>query len=165
MIESVNAIVLTEDQSKVLLVRRRDVPDLWTLPGGGIELSESPEAAAIREVYEESGVSSSIIRKTGYYTPVNRLTNPVYVFLCRYEGGAVRNSEETCECRFFSLNELPEVFHVHMDWMKDALDSEDYVVKEIYQVTYIKLFIYMLKHPLRVFRIFLSRIGFPLNTK
>jgi 8-oxo-dGTP diphosphatase len=33
---------------------------MWTLPGGGIEFGEAPEAAAVREVQEETGLIASI---------------------------------------------------------------------------------------------------------
>lgn len=29
---------------------------MWTLPGGGLEFGESPDAAAVRELYEETGL-------------------------------------------------------------------------------------------------------------
>ena len=52
-IPSVGALVLKEDH--ILLVQRGHAPakGKWTLPGGVIELGESPEEALIREVREE----------------------------------------------------------------------------------------------------------------
>jgi ADP-ribose pyrophosphatase YjhB (NUDIX family) len=47
-----------------LLVRlsaRTEAAGSWTLPGGGIDFGEHPEAAAIRELHEETGLDGRII--------------------------------------------------------------------------------------------------------
>ena len=44
---------------RLLLVRlseRTEAPGSWTLPGGGVEFGEHPEAAALRELHEETGL-------------------------------------------------------------------------------------------------------------
>ncbi|WP_284250097.1 NUDIX hydrolase [Litorihabitans aurantiacus] len=38
----------------------RDLPDAWTLPGGGLEHGEHPSAAAVREVTEETGLTIAV---------------------------------------------------------------------------------------------------------
>lgn len=50
------AVVIREDQ--VLLVKRRNEPNagLWGFPGGHVELGETAQAAAARELFEETGV-------------------------------------------------------------------------------------------------------------
>lgn len=54
------AIILTP-QHEVLLMRMSfpwRLDHLWILPGGGIEQDEEPEAAVVREVYEETGATT-----------------------------------------------------------------------------------------------------------
>ena len=56
-------VVCIDADDRVLLVRLSDVtthPDWWTLPGGGIEFGEHPEAAAMRELREETGFEGQI---------------------------------------------------------------------------------------------------------
>ena len=52
------AIAVVEHEGRVLLVRRRNPPDagLWGFPGGRIAFGETTEAAAVRELHEETGV-------------------------------------------------------------------------------------------------------------
>ena len=56
----VAAYALIVDESRILLVRiSAEVPGAvgqWTLPGGGLEFGEQPEAGVVREVREETGL-------------------------------------------------------------------------------------------------------------
>ena len=59
-ITRVAAYGIVRDESKILLCRLSKPvprhPGKWTLPGGGIEFCEDPEAAMVREVREETGL-------------------------------------------------------------------------------------------------------------
>ncbi len=62
----VGAYVVLVEQDRVLLVRWVEGPvPLWTLPGGGMELGETAEACAVREVFEETGLDVAIERILG----------------------------------------------------------------------------------------------------
>ncbi len=56
--------VIINHHGRVVLVRHWYAPGVWTLPGGGIERGESAEAAAIREVKEETGLTVQRIDRT-----------------------------------------------------------------------------------------------------
>jgi 8-oxo-dGTP diphosphatase len=60
------AVVLSEDGSRVLLLRR-EIFILWDLPGGEIEPGENPADAAVRECREETGVDIAVDRLIGIY--------------------------------------------------------------------------------------------------
>jgi ADP-ribose pyrophosphatase YjhB (NUDIX family) len=93
--------------NKVLLVKR-DNPLLWELPGGGVPPGECTEAAVIREIQEETGVSVVIVELLGWYerTGFRAHLSPVYV--CRPTGGSLRPQlGETVAVRYFSLQALP----------------------------------------------------------
>lgn len=158
-------IVLDKDKSRILLIKRRDVP-VWVLPGGGIENNETPEQATEREVFEETGVAVKIERLVAKHTATNRLTRDSYIFECQQIGGSPTINSEAREVEFFSLEQLPEpFFFLHKIWIDEALlRLPSPIVSPITQITYTKLFIYLFKHPLLVFRAICSRLGIPINT-
>lgn len=58
---------------KVLLVERAKPPrGLWAFPGGHVELGESLEAAAARELHEETGLTASLQSLLGLYDVIRR---------------------------------------------------------------------------------------------
>ena len=69
-IPSVGAVILKNDH--ILLIQRGQAPAIgkWTLPGGVIELGESPEEALIREVKEECNLRITVI---GVIDVVNKM--------------------------------------------------------------------------------------------
>lgn len=154
------SLAIIFDDAKQILVKRRDVP-VWVLPGGGIEPGESSEQAAEREVWEETGLRVNIVRKTGAYTPINRLAAPTYVYECRVRDGLMRTGCETSEIAFWSLDKLPyNLFIVHRDWLEDALKNPlSPVQKKIERVTYWGLACYGLCHPLILLRFIWTRLS------
>ena len=69
---SVVSIILDQSGREVLLIKRRDV-SAWVLPGGGVDAGETPEEAAVRESFEETGLQVAVSRKVAEYSPLNRL--------------------------------------------------------------------------------------------
>ena len=67
-------VVITDDQSRVLLMQRGTEPykGCWVLPGGIVELGETVEQAAIREAKEEVGLDLRIIKLVGVYSTPGR---------------------------------------------------------------------------------------------
>lgn len=59
--------VIRDESSRILLVQRANMPDMgcWTLPGGRVDTGETLEQAAIREVFEETGLTIAIVRELG----------------------------------------------------------------------------------------------------
>lgn len=152
------AIILDETKTKVLLVKRKDIP-VWVLPGGGIEIGETPEEAVVREVFEETGLEIKIERKSGEYKPINRLARFSTVFVCRKIGGEEISTSETADIGFFSLDHLPKlIFPLHQEWIQDALQNPTTIVKrDQTSVTYFSLLKTFLRHPSIMLRYFVTR--------
>ena len=104
----VSAICIVERGDKLLLVKRGNEPGygLWSLPGGYVDRGEVVEAAAAREVWEETGLTVEIDRLVGLFSESG---NPVMVaaFAATETGGHLTTGPETLDLGFFSLDDLP----------------------------------------------------------
>ena len=56
---------LDDGFARVLLVRAKKDPTLWVFPKGHIEAGESPQVTALRETFEEAGVSGLVVGRAG----------------------------------------------------------------------------------------------------
>jgi ADP-ribose pyrophosphatase YjhB (NUDIX family) len=98
------AIIVNED-NHVLLCHRNDY-DLWNLPGGKVEIWESPWEAVIREVKEETGLDVEISQFLWlYYKPEK--DDLVFQFVCRIVWWEIRLNEEANQILYFNKDQLP----------------------------------------------------------
>ncbi|GAA0901974.1 NUDIX domain-containing protein [Streptomyces thermoalcalitolerans] len=113
MVVAASAVV-TDEQGRILLQRRRD-NGLWALPGGGMDLTDSLPGAAVREVKEETGLDVEITGLVGTYTdprhiiayPDGEVRRQFNVcFTARIVGGKLTISDESTELRFVSPEDL-----------------------------------------------------------
>jgi ADP-ribose pyrophosphatase YjhB (NUDIX family) len=103
----VACVVLTDADGGVLLHRRGFEPGkgLWTFPGGFVDLGESVEDAARREVREEFGVEIDLGALVGVYTRADdRVMLVVYRGVAR---GTPQPTDEAPEIRAFAPDALP----------------------------------------------------------
>jgi len=55
-------LMLLNQRGRVFAGKRLDTPDAWQMPQGGIDKGEAPEAAALRELFEETGIAPEIVK-------------------------------------------------------------------------------------------------------
>ncbi|MFK4108308.1 NUDIX hydrolase [Streptomyces sp. NPDC002176] len=118
---SVAGVVVRED-GRLLAIRRAD-NGAWQLPGGILELDETPEAGVAREVLEETGIHIEVDELTGVYKNLPRGIVAL-VFRCKPSGGTERTSSESTAVSWLTPDEvserMSEVFAVRL---LDALDG------------------------------------------
>ena len=113
--------------SKLLMVRER-MDGRWTLPGGWVDVCETPAASAEREVLEESGFLVKATKLIGVYD-ANRIEPFEFfhafklLFLCELHGGEAKISNETTEVRFFDKCEFPLDFSGERTRLRHILDA------------------------------------------
>jgi 8-oxo-dGTP diphosphatase len=106
------------DQERVLLVKRGHEPlaGSWSIPGGVLEIGETLRQAAVREAFEETGLTVEVGELLGVYDRILRDPDerPRYHyvlidFLCRRIAGELQAAGDAAEARWFSCNELTEL--------------------------------------------------------
>ena len=114
----VRAAVIDHINNKPHLLLTRELAEngAWTLPGGYVDIGDTPSQAVERETFEETGY---IVRADKVIAVCDRNNLPealaswieiwVTVFRCELIGGEPTSSIETGESRFFPLDELPEM--------------------------------------------------------
>lgn len=117
---SAGGLVIDTTGTMGLLIGRYDHKDasgkrvLWSLPKGHIEKGETPEQAAIREVAEETGITSSITKSLGvidfwFMAGGKRIHKTVHHFMFTEVGGTLLAQEsEVDEVSWFPLSEIVE---------------------------------------------------------
>jgi 8-oxo-dGTP pyrophosphatase MutT (NUDIX family) len=87
---------------------------LWSLPKGHIEMGETAEQTAIREVAEETGIEGSVLAALGsidywFVTEGRRVHKTVHHYLMRFLGGELSDEDvEVTEVAWVPLRELPK---------------------------------------------------------
>jgi ADP-ribose pyrophosphatase YjhB (NUDIX family) len=106
--------VIVAIDGRVLLCRRDLEPGRgrWSFPSGYVDAGEPVQAAARREVWEETGLEVEVERLVGVYDSPNRPV--VYVvYSGRAVGGELRAREEVQEVGYFDLDVLPVLAFEH----------------------------------------------------
>jgi len=110
------AVLLINEKNELLLQLRKD-NNCWGLAGGALELGETLEQTAMRELFEETGLIASKLKLFNVYSGENfRYTYPhgdlvynvISAYICSdYEGVMKRDVKEVEELKFFKFAELP----------------------------------------------------------
>ncbi|MCU0845359.1 MAG: NUDIX hydrolase [Spirochaetes bacterium] len=103
-------ISLPNGNTGIVLIRRKNPPHGWALPGGFVDYGESLEAAAMREAFEETSLSVELVRQFHTYSDPRRDPRGhtiSTVFIAR-ASGAPTGADDAAEAAVFGPGELPD---------------------------------------------------------
>ena len=125
---TVDALVFSSDE-KVLLIQRKNPPfkGLWALPGGFVDMDETPEEAVVRELEEETGLSGIPFEQFHTYGAVER--DPRHRTISVVFIGNVNNTSEfqpiggddAADAQWFSVDQLPNIAFDHKKIILDGI--------------------------------------------
>lgn len=128
---TVDCIVFGLDESeqlKILLIRRGTEPfaGKWAVPGGFVQMEESLEAAARRELQEETGVENIFMEQL--YTfgqpqrdPRGRVVSVAYYALVNLAEHTVQADTDAEDAAWFSIDKIPDLAFDHEEIVRMAL--------------------------------------------
>ena len=115
----IGATTLVFNNNNELLLNLRTDTNTWGIPGGSMELYETIEETAIRELKEEAGIEAQDLKLLGVlsgkeyyfeYPNGDKMCTVIVLFKVEnYNGKIIINDEESKELKFFSLNNLPKM--------------------------------------------------------
>ncbi|MBB2479724.1 NUDIX hydrolase [Bacillus sp. APMAM] len=131
----VGAVVIILDEQKRILLQQRTYPNgVWGLPGGLMELAESVEETARREVLEETGLKVHDLNLINVYSGANHFAvaqngDEFYVVTVAYytnkvEGNITMDQTESLQLQYFEPEELPaQMIGSHKGILKEFLEK------------------------------------------
>lgn len=123
-----DCVVFTkEEEPKVLLIQRGNEPykGCWAFPGGFMNMEETAEECAVRELKEETGLTVKQIQQIGAYSKVDRdprgRTISIAYLAIVDAPAAVSGMDDAAKAAWFPLTSLPSLAFDHQDIMTDAI--------------------------------------------
>jgi 8-oxo-dGTP diphosphatase len=102
-------IIIELDSGGIVLIRRKNPPPGWALPGGFIDYGESAEDAAVREALEETSLKVQLIELLHVYSDPKRDPRKhtmATVFIARAQGAPL-GADDAAEAQVFFESQLP----------------------------------------------------------
>jgi 8-oxo-dGTP diphosphatase len=112
---------------RIVLIRRKNEPLGWALPGGFVDYGETVEQAAVREAKEETGLDIELVRQFHVYSksdrdPRGHMMSTVFVAKA---SGVPRGGDDAEEAVAFSPGDMPEdIVFDHRQIIDDYLGSK-----------------------------------------
>lgn len=119
-------VIAKEIEPKVLLIKRGNEPfkGQWAFPGGFMNMEETTEQCAVRELEEETGLKVTEIKQIGAYSKVDRdprgRTVTVAYLVVIDKAEAVKGGDDAAKAQWFPISGLPKLAFDHEEIMKDA---------------------------------------------
>ncbi|QKV78409.1 NUDIX hydrolase [Amycolatopsis sp. Hca4] len=108
---------IQDNEGRILMIRRTD-NDLYSIPGGQLELGETLAEAAVREVHEETGIECEVTGVIGVYSNPNHVIaysdgeirqEFSICFRASIKGGNLHTSAESKEVKYITVDDLANI--------------------------------------------------------
>ena len=123
-----DCIVMTrEPEPQVLLIQRGHEPfkGCWAFPGGFMNMDETTEQCAIRELKEETGLMVNNLHQVGAYSKVDRdprgRTITISYLPISDSPGDEKGQDDEANAPWFPISTLPALAFDHEEILKDAI--------------------------------------------
>lgn len=119
-------VITKESEPKVLLIQRGADPfkGTWAFPGGFMNMDETTEQCAIRELEEETGLKVATVHQIGAYSKVDRdprgRTITVAYLAIIDTPQDVIGKDDAAKAEWFTITDLPTLAFDHEEIIKDA---------------------------------------------
>lgn len=120
-------VISKETEVKVLLIQRGDDPykGCWAFPGGFMNMDETTEQCAIRELEEETSLKVAELHQIGAYSKVDRdprgRTVTVAYLAVIDKPSPVTGQDDAAQAEWWPLTSLPQLAFDHDEIMADAI--------------------------------------------
>lgn len=109
----VRGLVLND--ANEILMAKESIDGKWTIPGGWADIGYSPSEVVVKEIEEETGLKSEVVRMLAVYDKKchPHPPQPFYVykliFHCKITGGKLSHGFDMLGAAFFAMDKLPEL--------------------------------------------------------
>jgi ADP-ribose pyrophosphatase YjhB (NUDIX family) len=121
-------IIIEIDKRGIVLIRRRNPPLGWAIPGGFVDYGESLEKAAVREALEETSLHVTRLRQMHTYSKPDRdpRRHTITTVFTARAAGIPRAADDAADIGIFTRNSLPKplVFD-HKEILEDYYRLKD----------------------------------------
>ncbi len=125
-----DCVVFTkEEEPRVLLIRRGNEPykGCWAIPGGFMNMDETTEQCALRELEEETGLVAETVHQLGAYSRVDRdprgRTISVVYYTVVDAPRDVEGQDDAAEAQWFPIRDIPTLAFDHSEILGDAIKA------------------------------------------
>jgi len=131
---TVDSVIISpnEHETQLLLIQRKHFPyeAKWAFPGGFVDIDETVEQAAVRELEEETGLTGIELEQIHTFSKVNRdprgrTISVVFFGITDHTKVTIQAKDDAEDVKWFPLNNLPELAFDHNEIIKFVMEYKN----------------------------------------